>query len=210
MHLPDAIAHLTRRFGDDVAELPEFRGEAGMRVNRARILDVCRVLKSECAFDMLTDLSGVDNQGEAPRFEVHYLAYSLTHRCRLRLKVGVPEEDPTVDSVTGVWPTANWHEREAYDMFGLRFRGHPDLRRILMWEGYPHHPLRKDFPLAGLPAELPATAVNAGAAEPARMAGGPFVAAGGTVSAVKREPRARRGAADLERQAAEPDRQEEV
>ena len=106
-------------------------------------------LKGECGFDMLTDLSGVDNYGEDPRYEVDYLLCSLAHRCHLRLKVQVSEDDLVVDTVTGVWRTADWHEREAYDMFGIRFRGHPNLKRILMWEGYPYFPLRKDFPLAG-------------------------------------------------------------
>jgi len=91
--------------------------------------------------------------------------------------------------VTGVWRTANWHEREAFDMFGLRFHGHPNLKRILMWEGYPYYPLRKEFPLAGIPTELPETAVNADAVRAAPMLGGPFVAASGTQSSLRREPR---------------------
>ena len=94
-----------------------------------------------------------------------------------------------VDSVAGVWRTADWHEREAYDMFGIRFRGHPNLKRILMWEGYPHFPLRKDFPLAGVPAELPETAVDAGEVERAPMLGGPFVGGTGARNAIRREPR---------------------
>jgi NADH-quinone oxidoreductase subunit C len=185
----DAIARLRARFGDGVGAVTEFRGETSVAVAREHIAAVCLFLKTECGFDLLTDLSGIDHYGEEPRYEVEYLLYALAQRCHLRLKVRVPEEDPAVDSVTSVWQTANWHEREAFDMFGLVFRGHPNLKRILMWEGYPHHPLRKDFPLAGMPAELPDTAEGAGRVESAPMAGGPFVPGTGTSSTVAREPR---------------------
>ncbi|TAN36939.1 MAG: NADH-quinone oxidoreductase subunit C [Verrucomicrobia bacterium] len=190
------IEKLKAKFGAEIGELPEFRGEFGVTVARAKILDVCRFLKTECGFDMLTDLSGVDNLGAEPRFEVHYLLYSLTRRQHLRLVVGVPADAAVVESVVSVWSTADWHEREAFDMFGISFRGHPNLTRIIMWEGYPHHPLRKDFPLAGLPAELPATAQNAGAVQPAPMEGGPFVASIGTAGATRREPRVHDTAAE--------------
>jgi NADH-quinone oxidoreductase subunit C len=102
--------------------------------------------------------------------------------------VRVPETDAVVPSVTSVWQGANWHEREAYDMYGIRFIGHPNLKRILMWEGYPYHPLRKDFPLSGMPAELPDTAEGAGDVAAAPMAGGPFVPGAGTQT-LSREPR---------------------
>jgi NADH-quinone oxidoreductase subunit C len=169
----------------------EFRGQTGVTVARENIVAVCQFLKAECGFDMLTDLAGVDNYGEEPRFEVDYTLYSFVDRFWFRLKVRVPEMDMTVDSVTGVWQAANWHEREAFDMFGLKFRGHPNLRRILMWDGYPHHPMRKDFPLAGIEAELPETAVNAGKVEVAPMLGGPFVAGAGERGSILREPRQR-------------------
>ncbi len=174
------------RFG---GSLSEFRGEKTVRLPREKILEACRYLKAECGFDMLTDLCGVDNYGEDPRFEVVYHLYSFQTRERLRLKIGVPEDDLVVDSVVPVWKTADWHEREAFDMFGIRFRGHPNLKRILMWDGYPYFPLRKDFPLAGLPAELPEFAEDAGRAEPAPMLGGPFVPATGTNRSIAREPR---------------------
>jgi len=204
------IEKLQAKFGADLGVMPEFRGEAGVTVARARLLEVCRFLKAACGFDMLTDLSGVDNLGEEPRYEVHYLVYALARRERLRLKVGVPAGDAVVDSVVTVWGTADWHERETFDMFGIGFRGHPKLTRILMWEGYPHFPLRKDFPLAGLPAELPATAQNAGRAESAPMAGGPFVAGIGPVGAVRREPRANDTMAERDAKLAHPEHQEEV
>lgn len=185
----DAIEKLKVRFADAIQSPVEFRGEHTITVTREKIVEICRFLKSECSFDMLTDLSGVDNFGDDTRYEVDYLLYSLTHRCHLRLKVTVSEDDLAVDSVVSVWRTADWHEREAYDMFGIRFRGHPNLKRILMWDGYPHFPLRKDFPLAGIPAELPETAVNAGKVETSPMLGGPFVGGTGTRSAIRREPR---------------------
>ena len=184
-----AIDRLKTKFADAIGAPVEFRGEVTVTIVREKITEVCRFLKSECGFDMLTDLSGVDNYGVDPRYEVDYLLYSLTHRIHLRLKVKVSEDDLIVDSVTSVWRTADWHEREAYDMFGIRFRGHPNPKRILMWEGYPHFPLRKDFPLAGVPAELPETAVDAGSVETAPMLGGPFVGGTGTRSAIRREPR---------------------
>jgi NADH-quinone oxidoreductase subunit C len=182
------IQDLTQRLPDAVSDAHEFRGDWLLSVVPARIVDVCRFLRDAEGFDMLSDLSGVDHYGEDPRYEVHYVLYSFAHRFRLHLKVRVPGPQPAVDSVTPVWRTADWHEREAYDMFGIRFTGHPNLKRILMWEGYPYHPLRKDFPLAGLPADLPSTAVSAGTVETAPMHGGPWTAVNQTRS-VRREPR---------------------
>jgi len=204
------LEKLKAKFGAEIGELPEFRGEFGVTVPGAKLLEVCRFLKTEGGFDMLTDLSGVDNLGTVPRFEVHYLLYALARRQHLRLVVGVPDAVASVDSVVSVWSTADWHEREAFDMFGIDFRGHPNLKRILMWDGYPHHPLRKDFPLAGLPAELPATAQNAGRVQPAPMEGGPFVAGIGTSSAPRREPRATDTAAERDEKTAHPGHQEEI
>jgi NADH-quinone oxidoreductase subunit C len=180
-----AFEKLPGRTGEPV----EFRGEVTVTVERAKILDACWYLKNECGFDMLTDIAGVDNYGEDPRYAVVYHLYSLTHRCMVRLKVGVPEDDMIVDSVVPVWKTADWHEREAFDMFGIRFRNHPNLKRILMWDGYPYHPLRKDFPLAGRETELPETAVDAGKVETAPMLGGPFVTTPGARTSASREPR---------------------
>lgn len=210
MNTPAAIILLQERFGNSIVEQPVFRGEYGVQLPRERLLNVCRVLKSECGFDMLTDLTGVDNYGDVPRFQVHYLLTSLSHSGRLRLCIGVPEEDPVVDSVCAVWGTANWHEREAFDLLGLRFKGHPDLRRILMWDGYPHHPLRKDFPVAGLSAELPATAMDAGVVEVAPMDGGPFAAVTGTTFSTRREPRACDTAAERDRSVKDPHHKEEI
>ena len=180
-----AIEKLPGRIGQPV----EFRDEVTVTVERAKIVEACRYLKNDCAFDMLVDLSGVDNYGTDPRYEVVYELCSLSNRVHLRLKVTVSEDDLIVDSVTGVWRTADWHEREAFDMFGIRFRNHPNLKRILMWDGYPYHPLRKDFPLAGMETELPETAVDAGKVQISAMLGGPFVTAPGAATAASREPR---------------------
>jgi NADH-quinone oxidoreductase subunit C len=205
-----AIDRLKARFGDAISAPVEFRGEITITVSRKKIVAICQLLKTECAFDMLTDLSGVDNYGEDPRYEVDYQLYSLADRCRLRLKVLVSEDDLIVDTVTVVWRGADWHEREAFDMFGIRFRGHPNLKRILMWEGYPHYPLRKDFPLAGIPAELPETAVNADTVRTAPMLGGPFVTSSGTRSSIRREPRQFDTMAEQQDKLANPTKEESV
>jgi NADH-quinone oxidoreductase subunit C len=185
----ETAEQLKAKFSDAVGDPVEFRGEITVPISREKIVPVCKFLKEKCGFDMLTDLSGVDNYGEEPRFEVDYLLYSLKNRTHLRLKVKISEDDLSVDSVTSVWRTADWHEREAFDMFGIKFRGHPNLKRILMWDNYPYFPLRKDFPLAGEWADLPVSDVEAGKAEPAPMLGGPFVPATGTRSSIAREPR---------------------
>jgi NADH-quinone oxidoreductase subunit C len=135
----------------------EFRGELTVTVTADVLVRVCEFLKTdpELAFDMLIDLTAVDMYRPEARFEVVYLLYSLKNTRYLRLKVTVEEERATVPTVTGVWPAANWHERETFDMFGIRFAGHPDLRRLYMPEEFEHHPLRKDFPLMGIPDSLP-------------------------------------------------------
>jgi NADH-quinone oxidoreductase subunit C len=205
-----AIDRLKVPFANAISAPVEFRNEITVTVSREKIAAICQFLKKECGFDMLTDLAGVDNYGEDPRYEVDYLLYSLAHQCHLRLKVRLPEDDMIVESVANVWQTANWHEREAFDMFGIRFRGHPNLKRILMWEGYPHHPLRKDFPLAGVSAELPETAVDADTVRPAPMLGGPFVAASGARSSIRREPRQYDTLAERQDKLANPTKKESV
>lgn len=126
------------------------RGDAVVMLERALVLDGLRALRdhAETRFEMLSDLTVVDYLGREPRFEVVYQLYSLTWNHRLRVKVPVPEDDPVVPSAVGVWPAANWAEREAFDLFGIRFAGHPDLRRILMYPEFTAHPLRKDYPVA--------------------------------------------------------------
>jgi NADH-quinone oxidoreductase subunit C len=179
---------LKTQFGDLLSEPSEFRGEVTMKVLDAeKVVEVCAYAKKELGFDYLVDLSSVDNYGDDPRWTVVYELSSMTHRCHLRLKTDVSEEKSELPTVTTVWRTADWHEREAYDMMGIRFRGHPDLRRILMWEGYPYFPLRKDFPLAGKPSELPDVAFS----RRAPLEGGPFVTLPGGKDSLAREPRVR-------------------
>lgn len=148
---------LRERLPESVEASTEFRGDLTLQIRAADIVQACTFLKHEpsLAFTMLIDLCGVDMYRPAGRFEVVSTLYSLTHKAYLRLKVLVEADDPVVDSVSGVWAAANWHERETYDMFGIRFRGHPDLRRMYMPEEFEHYPLRKDFPLMGIPDSLP-------------------------------------------------------
>jgi NADH-quinone oxidoreductase subunit C len=176
------------KFPDLISEPAEFRGELSVWLSDAeRVVDVCNFTKHEQRFDYLVDITSIDNYGDDPRFTLVYHLYGYTHRCYLRLKTKVGEEKGEVPSVIGVWRTADWHEREIYDMMGLRFRGHPDLRRILMWDGYPYYPLRKDFPLSGKPSQLPEVAFT----ESAPLAGGPFVTVAGGKDTISREPRVR-------------------
>jgi len=142
---------LVEKFAGSVGEPQVVLDETTIVVKRESILPVCLYLRDarEYAFDFLTDLCGVDLHPAAPRFQVVYHLCSLGHGLRLRIKVPVPEEDPEIDSVVPVWETADWLERECFDMFGIRFRGHPDLTRILTPEGFEGHPLRKDYPLEG-------------------------------------------------------------
>ena len=188
MSAKDLALKLRERFGEILSEPAEFRGEVTLTLGAAeRVSEVCAFAKKELGFDFLVDLSTVDNYGEDPRFTVVYHLYGYGHRNYLRLKTSISEEHPELPTVSNVWRTADWHEREAYDMMGVRFRGHPDLRRILMWEGYPYFPLRKDFPLAGKASEMPDTAFS----NPAPLEGGPFVTAPGGRDAIAREPRVR-------------------
>ena len=188
MTAQDLAAKIIANFGELISAPVEFRGEVTLKVLDAeKISDVCAGAKRELGFDYLVDISSVDNYGDDPRFTVVYELYGYGHRCHLRLKTDVSEERCELPTVSNVWRTADWHEREIYDMMGIRFRGHPDLRRILMWDGYPYFPLRKDFPLSGKPTDLPDIAFT----NPAPLEGGPFVTVPGGKDAVAREPRVR-------------------
>lgn len=189
MPTPIELAQKLREsFPDVVGEPAEFRAELTLVVSDPlRIADVCKVAKERLGFDMLLDLCSVDNDGTDPRWTVVYELFGIGHGCHLRLKTHVSEESSELPTVSGVWRTADWHEREAWDMMGIRFSGHPDLRRILMWDGYPYHPLRKDFPLAGKPTELPEVAFT----RSAPLEGGPFVTVPSTADSTLREPRSR-------------------
>jgi NADH-quinone oxidoreductase subunit C len=179
---------LKGRFGALLAEPVEFRGEVTLKVaDLEQIPEVCAFAKKELGFDYLVDITSIDNYGDDPRFTLVYHLYGYGHLRSLRLKAELSEEKGEAPTLTGVWRTADWHEREIYDMMGIRFRGHPDLRRILMWEGYPYFPLRKDFPLSGRPTDLPEVAFT----NPAPLEGGPFVTIAGGKDALSREPRVR-------------------
>ena len=176
------------KFGALIAEPTEFRGEISLKIADAeQIFEVCNFAKRQLGFDYLVDISSVDNYGEDPRWTVVYHLRGIASGEELRLKTDVSEEKSELPSVLPVWRTANWHEREVYDMMGIRFSGHPDLRRILMWEGYPYHPLRKDFPLAGKPTDLPGVAFT----KITPLEGGPFVTLPSSSDSIAREPRVR-------------------
>jgi NADH-quinone oxidoreductase subunit C len=133
-----------------VADVKDALGEVTVFVPREAIVDVCWILKTKHDFDMLADLCGADRGPEEdPRFEVNYHLFSTKHKNRLRLKVLLSEDEPNLGTVTTVWKTADWHERETYDLVGVIFDGHHDLRRILLPSDFDGHALRKDYPLRG-------------------------------------------------------------
>ena len=154
-NVPDVVDALKERFGEDVVDVETYAGEQTVRLSKGVIVEAGRFLKGELGFVYLADLGGLDRFTEEDRYEVFYNLVSFERRKRLRLKVRVDEEDLVVPSVVDVWRAANWNEREAYDMLGIRFEGHPDLRRMYMPEDFEYHPLRKEFPLLGIPGSLP-------------------------------------------------------
>lgn len=144
------VERLREKDASWVVSVVDAHGEVTVTVPRESIVDACRFLRDDHGFDLLADLCGADNGPEEdPRFEVNYHLFSTTHHQRLRLKVMLSEDDPHVTTVSQIWRTADWHEREAYDMFGVVFDGHPDLRRILLPSDFDGHALRKDYPLRG-------------------------------------------------------------
>jgi len=176
MPASDAIASLQKQFPGKVGQGKEFRDEWQVEIDRDLIRAASAYMK-ELGYNLLLDITSVDYFGDEPRFEVVYEFCALggqRDQEHLRLKIKVSEDDPTVDSIVSVYQGADWHEREIYDMMGLTFNDHPDLRRILMWDGYPYYPLKKDFPLEGLPSDMPG---EEGFSRVAPLEGGPFVAA---------------------------------
>ncbi len=144
------LSKLKEKFGDAIVATHSDFGDDTAVVRREKIVEICTFLRDDPAlrFDMAMDLTGVDYLGEEPRFEVVYHLYSLEKKHRVRIKSRVPEADPVIDSVVPVWIGIDWYEREAYDMYGIVFRGHPNLKRILLYESFVGHPLRKDYPKA--------------------------------------------------------------
>ena len=180
------VSKLRKEFGrTKVREMFEFRGEHTVVVKLEALQEVLTYCCRNLGYDFLLDVSSVDNMGEDPRFEIVYELATTDDRKHLRVKAPVAG-DEEVPTAVDLWKTANWHEREVFDMMGLRFTGHPNLKRILMWEGYPYHPLRKEFPLAGKPSEMPDVAFSG----VAPLEGGPFVTSPGT-DRVSGEPRAK-------------------
>ena len=148
------LADLRERFGAAVVETHDQHGDDTAVVHREALVSILRHCREApaLAFDMLTDLTAVDylkfpGREDGPRFEVVYHLYSLRLNHRLRVKVRLEEDDAVVPTAVLLWPIANWLEREVWDMFGIRFDGHPDLRRLLMYEEFEGHPLRKDYPI---------------------------------------------------------------
>lgn len=180
------ITTLQGKFADRVLSTREFRGEFTITVALTALQPVLEFCKKELGYNFLIDISSLDHFGEDPRFEMVYELATVENSKHLRVKAPVGEEE-SVASVVDLWLAADWHEREVYDMMGITFTGHPNMKRILMWEGYPFFPLRKDFPLAGRPSDMPDVAFTG----VAPLEGGPFVTSGGTDDVVRREPRAR-------------------
>jgi NADH-quinone oxidoreductase subunit C len=145
-----AIKRLQERFPGSVLEIKTFRDEVTATVSKEKVYEICRFLSSDpdLQYTYLTDLCGVDLFPQNPRFEVVYHLCSMKNNQKLRLKARAAENEP-VPSVESIFRVANWYEREAYDLFGISFENHPDLRRIMLWDGYEGHPLRKDFPVEG-------------------------------------------------------------
>ena len=141
-------------------ETSDYKGELTIKFDKKQIADVCSFLKSdpELEFKVCSDITAVDWATRKNRFTVVYNIFSIKHNFLLRLKVplrGIDENDWNIDSVSSIWQSANWQERETFDMYGIKFNNHPDLRRMYMPEEFEYHPLRKDFPLMGIPGSLP-------------------------------------------------------
>ncbi len=145
-----AVEKLKGKFPNSILEVTTFRGEVTVEVVKGEIFEICKFLHSDpdLQFHLLTDLCGLDFLPQTPRFGIAYLLCSVKNGERLRLKTKVGEQE-SIQSVESIWKVANWYEREVYDLFGIRFENHPDLRRILLWDGYEGYPLRKDYPAQG-------------------------------------------------------------
>ncbi len=142
------IDELKKAFPEKIKETSSELGDDTVTVDKDFLLELVQFLKNKPHdYAMLLDLTCVDYMGQESRFEMVYLLLSLTGKHRLKIKIALPEKDPSIQSLASVWKNANWLEREVYDMFGIRFTGHPDLRRLFMYDGFEGHPLRKDYPL---------------------------------------------------------------
>ena len=188
MTAPEMVSALQAKFGDAITGTKEFRGEQTVIVKLDSLKALLKHCRDELKCDYLVDVSSLDHDIDAdPRFEMVYELYGYSHSQHLRVRSAVADEQE-VPTVSDLWATAEWHEREVYDMMGIKFTDHPDLRRILMWEGYPFYPLRKEFPLAGKPSEMPDVAFTG----IAPLEGGPFVTSPGSANTIQAEPRAKK------------------
>lgn len=149
------LQEITAALQPSLLEVRTYAGETTFLVSRENFLPLMQALRHQYGFDYLVDIGATDHFVDGDRFEVVYNLVNLSLSARLRVKVRVPESDPVLPTITHLWPAANWHEREAWDMMGIRFEGHPDLRRIYLPEDFEYHPLRKEFPLLGIPGTLP-------------------------------------------------------
>lgn len=158
-YLQQVIDGLSEDHADDLIDVYQSSGDTFVRIKPEANVDVCRYLKEKFHFIYLADVFGTDRFTSEDRFELVYNLVSLRDRERLFVKVWLPEEDPVIESVTDLWISANWFERQTYDMFGIRFTNHPDMRRIYMPEDFDYFPMRKEFPLLGIPGsiELPSS-----------------------------------------------------
>ena len=195
MTAPSAAKTALKEKFPQVTDRPSADHDA-VNVPVGEVVAVLIYLRDEFAFDLLMDLTAIDwDEGASPRFTVVYHLFSSVNLGYIRVATDCASNDePTAPSVVELWPAANWHERECYDLLGVKFTAHPDLRRILMWDGYPYHPLRKDFPLAGIEVPLPDAEISAEtgvAAIAVPMMGGPFVASPGEMNLTEAEPRAK-------------------
>jgi NADH-quinone oxidoreductase subunit C len=143
------VEKLKAKFSSEIIEVVEFREETTVTVKKEKIVDICTFMRDSGGYNLLCDLCSVDYFGQTPRFMVVYNLYNITTKQRIRLKAPVEEQGAQIDTVSTVWGTANWMERECWDLMGINFVGHPDQRRILMPADWVGHPLRKDYPVQG-------------------------------------------------------------
>lgn len=157
--LQKTVDSLSDHFPGKVIDVYQSSGDTFIRVESDALIDICKHLKEELHYVYLSDIFGIDRYTSEERFEVVYNLLSLRTTTRLFLKVRCEEENPELESVYKIWPAASWNEREVYDMFGIKFHNHPDFRRIFLPEDFQYFPLRKEFPLLGIPGsiELPST-----------------------------------------------------
>ncbi len=148
---------LAEKFPGTDFEFAEFRGEVTVKFNKAMVVPVCEFLRdsNDLAYDQCVDVTAIDWAKKKNRFTVVYHLSSIKFKSRLRVSCDVEEHEPHINSVSSIWKSANWYERETWDMYGIKFDGHPDPRRMYMAEEFEYHPLRKEYPLMGIPGDQP-------------------------------------------------------